>query len=410
MRKSFILALCIILCISFVGCGNKTEKLFEDIQKKYDDKDWSTTITLAEGLIEKYPDSSEAILAKELIDQAKEQQYLEAASAVFAQAEAERAAGNQDSAIEIAEGLVNDYPDAPEAENVKDFVMNCNAEKAFASASDLKDSGNYKDAIEQLNKLIRGYPDATVLDEAKSDLEECKELRVAELLEETKEAYAEEDWDQVISLEKEITSLIATGEAAAEARRLSTSAAEIKAEARRLKLIEELNTEYAGEKWADVKLTASTLLNDYPKFDERETVAAYLEEAEAALEQKAIEEARKIVRISRLWFNMNSVGGAELHINFVNNSNKTIKYLTYGVKFYNGVGDLIKPDYERKEINYCQATGPFEKGQGFNDNWSYWGPYYNSTIKTVELVYVEIEYMDGTSKRLSDDQVKYVQY
>ena len=93
-----------------------------------------------------------------------------------------------------------------------------------------------------------------------------------------------------------------------------------------------------------------------------------------------------------------------------NKSTKTIKYLNFGVTFYNSVGDVVLPDYSNQRINYCTDTGPFATGQGRSgSNW-YWGKFYDSTISSVELVYLQIDYMDGTSKLFSAEELKYVEY
>ena len=125
----------------------------------------------------------------------------------------------------------------------------------------------------------------------------------------------------------------------------------------------------------------------------------------------ATDEARSIIRVTRIWCSRpDFVGGVELYFNFVNNSEKTMKYITIGATFYNAVNDIVTCTIERDEVNYCKATGPFEKGKGMSGSNRYWGPYYNSTIASVKLVSLNIEYMDGTTVKLTPAQIKYVQY
>lgn len=127
--------------------------------------------------------------------------------------------------------------------------------------------------------------------------------------------------------------------------------------------------------------------------------------------QVAIEQARSIIRVKRIWCSKpDSAGGVELYFNFTNNSEKTIKYVNFGATFYNAVGDVVTCRIKDDTINYCQETGPYEKGEGLSgSNW-YWGKFYSWDISSVKLVYLSIDYMDGSSVTLTDDQIEYVQY
>ena len=127
--------------------------------------------------------------------------------------------------------------------------------------------------------------------------------------------------------------------------------------------------------------------------------------------QKEIEEAKKLIRVTKVAVSSpDSVGGVKLYFNFVNNSDKTIKYLHFGVTFYNAVNDVVLPDYDKQAINYCQETGPYKKGEGLSGtNW-YWGKFYSFDIQTVKLVYLKIDYADGATVTLTKDQVDGAQY
>ncbi len=139
--------------------------------------------------------------------------------------------------------------------------------------------------------------------------------------------------------------------------------------------------------------------------------AQYNELKAAAELQAEIDEARGIIRVTNVAFSSpDSAGGVELYFNFVNNSEKTIKYINFGVTFYNAVGDVAVCQYKKDIINYCTETGPYEKGEGLSGNYWYWGDYYNWEIASCELVYLNIEYMDGTEVTLTQDQIDYVQY
>ena len=138
---------------------------------------------------------------------------------------------------------------------------------------------------------------------------------------------------------------------------------------------------------------------------------AYKELLAAKEREKAIEEARNIIRVTKVDVSApDSAGGVELYFNFINNSDKTIKYVYFAVTFYNSVGDEVSGKYNYGTINRCQDTGPFETGEGRTGTWWHWGDYYNWEIKSVKLVELSIEYMDGTTVTLTKDQVDGVQY
>lgn len=131
----------------------------------------------------------------------------------------------------------------------------------------------------------------------------------------------------------------------------------------------------------------------------------------AADEQADMEYAQSVIRVKRLWFSKpDSAGGVELYFNFTNNSEKTIKYVNFGVTFYNAVGDVVTCRIKDDVINYCQETGPYAKGEGLSGSDWYWGKFYSWDISSVKLVYLSIDYMDGSSITLSDKQLEYVQY
>ena len=85
-------------------------------------------------------------------------------------------------------------------------------------------------------------------------------------------------------------------------------------------------------------------------------------------------------------------------------------YINFGVTFYNTVGDVVTCTIKKDVVNYCQNTGPYKKGEGLTGTTYYWGKFYNFNIKTVKLVSLEIEYMDGPTIKFTDKEIEYVQY
>ncbi len=139
--------------------------------------------------------------------------------------------------------------------------------------------------------------------------------------------------------------------------------------------------------------------------------ATYRELEKAAKKQASLDEARSLIRVTGIWVSKpDSAGGVELYFNFVNKSDKVIKYVNFGATFYNSVGDVVKCEYENARINRCYSTGPFAKGEGLSGSGWYWGDYYNWDISSVKLVSLDIEYMDGSTYKFDDDQIAHVQY
>ena len=165
---------------------------------------------------------------------------------------------------------------------------------------------------------------------------------------------------------------------------------------------------------------ASDAFNSIPtasrvKVENREKLTKAKETYDALVnEQKRqaeIEDARKLIRVTKVAVSApDSAGGVELYFNYINNSDKVIKYVNFSVTFYNAVGDVVKGKYDQSTVNRCYDTGPFKKGEGRTGTWWHWGDFYNWDITSVKLVDLSIEYTDGTTVTFTKDQVDGVQY
>lgn len=154
------------------------------------------------------------------------------------------------------------------------------------------------------------------------------------------------------------------------------------------KALQEAKRAFNNAEWAEAKDYAQQVINNYP-------------------DTKA---AQSKLRISKCWVSgPDSAGGYELHINYTNKSDKTIKYFDFGVTFYNAVGDPIST-WRIDRTEYCRDTGPIAPGGGQSDSSVYWGKYYDAPIDHPEIVSVDVEYMDGTTWTLTKDEIAYVQY
>lgn len=156
-------------------------------------------------------------------------------------------------------------------------------------------------------------------------------------------------------------------------------------------------------------------VNDREKVENRAVLTKAKETYDALVnEQKRqteIEEARKLIRVTKVAVSApDSAGGVELYFNYINNSDKVIKYVNFSVTFYNAVGDVVTGKYNQSTVNRCYDTGPFKKGEGRTGTWWHWGDFYNWDITSVKLVDLSIEYTDGTTVTFTKDQVDGVQY
>lgn len=101
----------------------------------------------------------------------------------------------------------------------------------------------------------------------------------------------------------------------------------------------------------------------------------------------------------------NSAGGVSVRFQYRNDSEKTVKYVTFTVVPYNAVKDVQRCTTRGRSEAYLQVTGPINAGSTgsctFENTW------YNSTISTIELTRIEIEYMDGSKETLKGGEIQY---
>ena len=108
------------------------------------------------------------------------------------------------------------------------------------------------------------------------------------------------------------------------------------------------------------------------------------------------------IYITNVYHDINSVGGVNIRINVVNNSEKVIKYIKFNnVEFYNTVGDpaycSIKDSYKRT-LSY---TGPLSAGESENIYWE--AVMYNNKTSALVFRTITVEFMDGTSQTIKYD-------
>ena len=288
------------------------------------------------------------------------------------------------------------------------------AAKALQEAKRSFNNAEWADAKNYAQQIINNYPDTKAAKKAQKIVDDACEkmdLEFAEtLVNDAEEAYASQAWQVVIDKYNVIERLVPGSELA---NRVSTWKAEAESNWKK-ELTEEMQAAYASGDWQAVDSCAQKIIQYFS--DTAETSTAQTMQQEAAAKIKAANESAKKegaqskLRISKCWVSgPDSANGYELHINYTNMSNKTIKYFDFGVTFHNAVGDPIST-WRIDCVENCRDTGPIEPGDGQNGSSVYWGKYYDAPIDYPEIVSVRVEYMDGTIWARTKDEIAYVQY
>lgn len=182
-------------------------------------------------------------------------------------------------------------------------------------------------------------------------------------------------------------------------------------------LILEVRKAYEDKDYETVRRTAKKIHEDFLGTDEDIEAQSYIvlldeivkqevlqKQEESRLQQKANSVTREeyvkgLLDITNISFEMDYLGGTDVHIDFVNKSDKTIKYIKFYCTPYNAVGDSVSCTLSNKSEALLKGTGPYEKGQSNSDN--FWMKvWYNTTISKIDLTRIEIEYTDRTKETL----------
>lgn len=185
------------------------------------------------------------------------------------------------------------------------------------------------------------------------------------------------------------------------------------------KLIIEIRNEYENKNYEQVLILAKKLhqISNGSELDiEAQKYVEEIENIKLQIEkekkEQATKTARDILRIKKVITSTpNSAGGVDLNIHWTNMSDKTIKYIVFTVNAYNAVDDIVYSDigYSKSAVR-VQETGPIKKGDGNKSGYLWSNTWYNSTISYAKIKEIEIEYMDGTTCTLSQDQISYITY
>lgn len=251
------------------------------------------------------------------------------------------------------------------------------------------------------------------------------------------------------------------------------------------KLLSDVNNAYESKDYSKAVQIASELHKKFNGSEEDVKAQEIAEKSQAELdrieaEKKAEEErkaaeaaksaqdkAREHIRIGGVNIEeINSADGVSVGVYWRNESQKDMKYLTFTLVPYNGVGDQVYSTIGSKSEARCKVTGSLPPSatlinERLDENYFYYlSPkntweyvatfgtgdhhysyynftntwklvevklsdadmanafqqayfdciWYNNTVKEAKLTKIEIEYMDGTKVTLTGDEIGYVTY
>lgn len=107
------------------------------------------------------------------------------------------------------------------------------------------------------------------------------------------------------------------------------------------------------------------------------------------------------ITISNWTYNIDSAGGVEWKLNIKNNTDKQIKYVTLQWDCYNAVGDLIYDEISWKTYCRMRYTGPLD-AHSTSQRIRNTTKFYNYNLKSYKLTEVIVEYMDGTTEKVTN--------
>ena len=135
-----------------------------------------------------------------------------------------------------------------------------------------------------------------------------------------------------------------------------------------------------------------------------------IEQADRVAEEKALQLMEKgfpIAIYEHFPGTPNSADGVNVIIFWKNISPKDIKYVTFTVKPFNAVDDVVYCSISNKADSKLRVTGPVEARDMEKPDSSVWdNVWYNNTIERIEIVQIDIIYMDNTEVSISASEVK----
>lgn len=139
------------------------------------------------------------------------------------------------------------------------------------------------------------------------------------------------------------------------------------------------------------------------------------EDQKEALRLDSIRKANRIdkvkhsIKIIKAYLSSpNSAGGVDAHLVWKNVSKKTIKYLNWSGYPINAVGDPVSCEIRGISESGGKVTGPIKPGTTYGYG-KYWEcVWYNYSAKKLILTGIDIEYMDGSTMHINQNELKYI--
>lgn len=103
---------------------------------------------------------------------------------------------------------------------------------------------------------------------------------------------------------------------------------------------------------------------------------------------------KEYITLTKKMVTVNSAGGANVWLSYVNNSPKSIKYVWFSVTFYNNVDDLVLCEIQNTSTRTLKETGPIIVGGKGGGEWE--AAIYNNSTEYIKIKSIKIQYMDNT--------------
>lgn len=169
--------------------------------------------------------------------------------------------------------------------------------------------------------------------------------------------------------------------------------------------------EKAKQQQEKARMERETRFNDSVRVENEKAEKEYQRLQE--LHQDSVKKAKRLysiknsIKITSYYLESpNSAGGVSVYFYYKNLSDKVVKYLTWSGHPINAVGDVVSCTIRDNSTFNGQDTGPVKKGATGGGYWDC--AWYNWQAKKLIITGIEIEYMDGSTLSISDEDELYL--
>ena len=150
-----------------------------------------------------------------------------------------------------------------------------------------------------------------------------------------------------------------------------------------------------------LELTPNWISNEAAVIVSNEIYLASTNEAFDSL--KKIKELGVAILNCQSYDESDNTQGTGLLVDFMNISNKTIKYITATVIGYDAVGGAVLPGFSKSVNVILKGVGPIEPNKHVTYRKEY--AWFTDSVSTAEIKTIKIEYMDGSTKLIKKPQL-----